>query len=198
MSGAGRHGHCRDPATAGAHLVGADARPGQSCGAGGRQRRVLGTTQERMLREMAEALNVVDGGPAARPGARRPALERLCHPGLAGGAGTPTRTGPLPVAGDVSAPRCAAAGPSAAYGHARAAHAWAVCRAAADIAHRSGGGGLPGGTLPGGPIPGRAGAPGASAHGGQSAVHGQCGGGLGASGLARGTGAGPCGWGWPP
>ena len=39
------------------------------------RRRVLGATQERMLRELAEALNVLTAAAAAGAGARRPALE---------------------------------------------------------------------------------------------------------------------------
>src|SRR5262249_26537793 len=185
VSGTRRPGDRGDPAAPGAHLAGTDARARQSCGAAVPPAPCAGHHPGAHAAGAGGGPQRADRGPTTRAGARRPALERLFHHGRAGGTGATTRTSPAPGTGDVSSPRCAAAGPSAADGPARAAHARTVYRTTADVVPGSASGGLPGGALPGHPTPGWAGALGASAHRGQSAVHGPGGGGLGAPRLAR-------------
>ena len=76
------------------------------------RRRTAGATRERMLRELAEALDAADRPAAAGAGARRPALERPLHPGPDSGSGAPAGAGAPTPPRDVSATRGAPPGAS--------------------------------------------------------------------------------------
>ena len=166
----------------------------------GLQRRVLGTTRERMLRELAEALDVLT---AARPLvlvledlhwsdyatldvlavlARRREPARLLLLGTYRPPDALQRGHPLQtVQHELQLHGQCAELPLPLLTEAAVADYLAI-------------------RFPDATPPGRAGAPGASAHRGPSAVHGHGGGGLGAPGLA-GPGrrsAGRCRWRWPP
>ena len=69
------------------------------------------TTQARMLRELAEALESLTAEQPLVPGAGRPALERRRHPGVAGVRGPAPGSGPPPGAGHLSPGGGAGGGP---------------------------------------------------------------------------------------
>ena len=74
--GPGRRAAGRVPAPVCPHLAGAAAGPAGGLTTGQRcSTRCQSTTRARMLRELVDALEVLDGGAAAGAGARRPALE---------------------------------------------------------------------------------------------------------------------------
>ena len=90
------------------------------------QRRGLGATHERMLRELAEALEALTAERPLDPGAGRPAVERLCHPGVARLCGPASGEGRPARHWDLSADGRARARASRACGHAGTPAAWAM------------------------------------------------------------------------
>ena len=134
------------------------------------QRRAGRATRERMLRELAEA---VEGLTAARPlllVLEDLALERSGDAGLAGVCGAAAGGGAALGAGDLSAGGGGDAGPSGAAGDAGVAAAWPGRGGALGVVGGAGGGGVSDAAFGGGSASSKPGAGAAAAHRGQSAV----------------------------
>src|SRR5262249_49745272 len=118
----------RAPVPAGAHVVGAAALAPQSRRPPCPAARTRGGDAGADVARDGRSLGSADGGHAPGAGARRPALERLCHTRSARAAGPAARTSAAHGAGYVSARGCYGTWASSAQRPARVAYPRAVRR----------------------------------------------------------------------